>query len=273
MTKPAGKKQVTLSRFFSSSKSKSSSKIKEESTTQLDTPGSIKSDVIPTSKLQTLPNEIVRNDIVENNDVIPDTSFENPIELSDDADDDDDDENAGTTNSSIMDKSVQNDDSADLSTPNESLINLLDGNKLNVNPDNKKTEPETEPKISDKIDLGNNILAYINDDDLVENPKEDTSIPLQISQKLESFKNKRTLEDTTIPSSLKNKSLKKQKTKSTSTPTSSNTTKPKLTPLEQQFIQFKTANKDKILAIRVGYKYKFFGNDAKIASKLLNIIK
>ncbi|GME73414.1 unnamed protein product [[Candida] boidinii] len=247
MTKPARKKQVTLSRFFSSSKPKSSAKIKKESTTQLDTARSIKSDVIRTPKK--VPNEIVMNDIVENNDIIPDTSFENPIELSND--DDDDDENAGTTNSSIMDKSVQNDDSADLSTPNESLINLLDGNKLNVNPDNKKTEPETEPKISDKIDLGNNMLAYINDDDLVENPKEDTSIPLQISQKLESFKNKRTLEDTTIPSSLKNKSLKKQKTKSTSTPTSSNTTKPKLTPLEQQFIQLKTANKDKILAIRV----------------------
>ncbi|OWB84305.1 hypothetical protein B5S33_g2948 [[Candida] boidinii] len=271
MTKPAGKKQVTLSRFFSSSKSKSSPKIKKESTAQLDTPGSIKSDVIPTSKLETLSNEIVRNNIVENNDVIPDTSFENPIELSDDADDDDD-ENAGTTNSSIMDKSVQNDDSADLSTPNESLINLLDGNKLTVIPDNKKSEPETEPEILDKIDLGNNILADINDDSL-ENPKEDTSIPLQISQKLESFKNKRSLEDTTIPSPLKNKSPKKQKTKSTSTATSSNTTtKPKLTPLEQQFIQLKTANKDKILAIRVGYKYKFFGNDAKIASKLLNIM-
>ncbi|OWB52522.1 hypothetical protein B5S27_g4099 [[Candida] boidinii] len=249
MTKPAGKKQVTLSRFFSSSKSKSSPKIKKESTAQLDTPGSIKSDVIPTSKLETLSNEIVRNNIVENNDVIPDTSFENPIELSDDADDDDD-ENAGTTNSSIMDKSVQNDDSADLSTPNESLINLLDGNKLTVIPDNKKSEPETEPEILDKIDLGNNILADINDDSL-ENPKEDTSIPLQISQKLESFKNKRSLEDTTIPSPLKNKSPKKQKTKSTSTATSSNTTtKPKLTPLEQQFIQLKTANKDKILAIR-----------------------
>ncbi|GMF60924.1 unnamed protein product [[Candida] boidinii] len=171
-----------------------------------------------------------------------------------------------------MDKSVQNDDSADLSTPNESLINLLDGNKLTVIPDNKKSEPETEPEILDKIDLGNNILADINDDSL-ENPKEDTSIPLQISQKLESFKNKRSLEDTTIPSPLKNKSPKKQKTKSTSTATSSNTTtKPKLTPLEQQFIQLKTANKDKILAIRVGYKYKFFGNDAKIASKLLNIM-
>ncbi|QPG76494.1 hypothetical protein FOA43_003883 [Brettanomyces nanus] len=46
----------------------------------------------------------------------------------------------------------------------------------------------------------------------------------------------------------------------------------KLTPLEQQIIELKRQNMDKILAIQVGYKYKFFGNDAQIASKILNIM-
>lgn len=277
MTKPAGKKQVTLSRFFSSSNSKNSSKIKKESSTQIDTPRKqiIKSDDdIPKLKSQPIPKDIIKNDIVKNNDIIPDTSFENPIELSDDDyHDHDDHENSGTPNSSIMEKTVQNDDSADLSTPNESLINLLDGNKpiMNSNYKNPKSETEIETEISEKIGLNKDILANINDDDdSVETLKEDNLISLQISQRLEAFKNKRSLEDTAIPTTQKEKLVKRQKNKSTAT--SNNTTKSKLTPLEQQFIQLKTANKDKILAIRVGYKYKFFGNDAKIASKLLNIM-
>lgn len=46
----------------------------------------------------------------------------------------------------------------------------------------------------------------------------------------------------------------------------------KLTPLEKQFIDLKLQHNDKILAIQVGYKYKFFGNDAVIASQILNIM-
>lgn len=46
----------------------------------------------------------------------------------------------------------------------------------------------------------------------------------------------------------------------------------KLTPLEQQFKDLKAANTDKVLAIQVGYKYKFFGHDAVVAAHLLNIM-
>lgn len=46
----------------------------------------------------------------------------------------------------------------------------------------------------------------------------------------------------------------------------------KLTPLEKQFIDLKTQNPDKILPIQVGYKFKFFGEDAVVVSQLLNIM-
>ncbi|PVV01524.1 hypothetical protein BB560_004055 [Smittium megazygosporum] len=46
----------------------------------------------------------------------------------------------------------------------------------------------------------------------------------------------------------------------------------KYTPLELQVIQIKKDNPDVLLAVEVGYKYKFFGNDAIIASKVLGIM-
>lgn len=46
----------------------------------------------------------------------------------------------------------------------------------------------------------------------------------------------------------------------------------KLTPLEQQFVDLKKSHSDKILAIQVGYKFKFFGQDGVVASKILNIM-
>ncbi|SCU92580.1 LAME_0F00584g1_1 [Lachancea meyersii CBS 8951] len=46
----------------------------------------------------------------------------------------------------------------------------------------------------------------------------------------------------------------------------------KLTPLDQQVKDLKLQHMDKILAIRVGYKYKFFAMDAVIVSKILQIM-
>uniref|UniRef100_A0A3Q3ENC7 DNA mismatch repair protein MSH3 n=1 Tax=Kryptolebias marmoratus TaxID=37003 RepID=A0A3Q3ENC7_KRYMA len=43
------------------------------------------------------------------------------------------------------------------------------------------------------------------------------------------------------------------------------------TPLEQQVIQLKQQHKDALLAVECGYKYRFFGEDAEIAAKELNI--
>ncbi|KAG7906038.1 hypothetical protein KL906_004817 [Ogataea polymorpha] len=46
----------------------------------------------------------------------------------------------------------------------------------------------------------------------------------------------------------------------------------KLTPLEQQIYDLKMQHRDKLLAIQVGYKYKFYGEDARAASQILNIM-
>ncbi|QLQ81268.1 hypothetical protein HG537_0F00290 [Torulaspora globosa] len=45
----------------------------------------------------------------------------------------------------------------------------------------------------------------------------------------------------------------------------------KLTPLDQQVKELKDANNDKLLVVRVGYKYKCFAQDAVIASSILQI--
>lgn len=48
--------------------------------------------------------------------------------------------------------------------------------------------------------------------------------------------------------------------------------KSKLTPLESQILELKADNNDKLLAVQVGYKYKFYGEDARIVAKLINIM-
>ncbi|XP_037634304.1 DNA mismatch repair protein Msh3 isoform X2 [Sebastes umbrosus] len=49
-------------------------------------------------------------------------------------------------------------------------------------------------------------------------------------------------------------------------------TKSVYTPLEQQVIQLKQQHTDALLAVECGYKYRFFGEDAEIAAKELNIM-
>ncbi|KAK7076395.1 Mismatch repair protein msh3, partial [Halocaridina rubra] len=46
----------------------------------------------------------------------------------------------------------------------------------------------------------------------------------------------------------------------------------KLTPLEQQVVALKKKYLDTILFVECGYKYRFFGHDAEIAAKELNIV-
>ncbi|NWW43018.1 MSH3 protein, partial [Pedionomus torquatus] len=48
-------------------------------------------------------------------------------------------------------------------------------------------------------------------------------------------------------------------------------TKSIYTPLELQFIELKKQYKDAVLCVECGYKYRFFGEDAEIAAKELNI--
>jgi DNA mismatch repair protein MSH3 len=46
----------------------------------------------------------------------------------------------------------------------------------------------------------------------------------------------------------------------------------KLTPMEEQYLKIKREHLDKIIAYQVGYKYRFFGEDARVAAKELNIM-
>ncbi|ELK11483.1 DNA mismatch repair protein Msh3 [Pteropus alecto] len=48
-------------------------------------------------------------------------------------------------------------------------------------------------------------------------------------------------------------------------------TKSIYTPLESQYIEMKQQQKDAILCVECGYKYRFFGEDAEIAARELNI--
>lgn len=78
--------------------------------------------------------------------------------------------------------------------------------------------------------------------------------------------------DSEGPPSLRTVSKTPRTTKATSKGPKTTKGKPKLTPLEQQYSSLKTQHPDKVLAIQVGYKFKFFGEDAVQASQLLNIM-
>ncbi|KAL9045050.1 MAG: hypothetical protein Q9214_001858, partial [Letrouitia sp. 1 TL-2023] len=46
----------------------------------------------------------------------------------------------------------------------------------------------------------------------------------------------------------------------------------KLTPMEKQFLEIKRSHMDTLLIVEVGYKFKFFGEDARTAAKELSIV-
>ncbi|KAK6842017.1 MutS domain V [Apiospora arundinis] len=46
----------------------------------------------------------------------------------------------------------------------------------------------------------------------------------------------------------------------------------KLTPMEEQFLAIKRKNMDTLLIMEVGYKFRFFGEDARLAAKALSIV-
>ncbi|XP_073437250.1 DNA mismatch repair protein Msh3 isoform X1 [Dendrobates tinctorius] len=71
---------------------------------------------------------------------------------------------------------------------------------------------------------------------------------------------------TTFPSS------RNQEQASSSEPKNPNRrTKSVYTPLEEQYLEIKETYKDAILCVECGYKYRFFGEDAEIAARELNI--
>ena len=46
----------------------------------------------------------------------------------------------------------------------------------------------------------------------------------------------------------------------------------KLTPMEKQVLEIKRSHMDTLLVVEVGYKFRFFGEDARIAAKELSIV-
>lgn len=46
----------------------------------------------------------------------------------------------------------------------------------------------------------------------------------------------------------------------------------KLTPMEMQFLDIKRKHMDTVLVVEVGYKFRFFGEDARVAAKELSIV-
>lgn len=50
------------------------------------------------------------------------------------------------------------------------------------------------------------------------------------------------------------------------------TTTGKLTPMERQIIDIKKKHMDTLLVVEVGYKFRFFGEDARVAAKELSIV-
>ncbi|KAM6106145.1 DNA mismatch repair protein Msh3 isoform 2-T3 [Pterocles gutturalis] len=62
-----------------------------------------------------------------------------------------------------------------------------------------------------------------------------------------------------------------ENTQNTSDTNLNRRTKSIYTPLELQFIEMKKQYKDAVLCVECGYKYRFFGEDAEIAAKELNI--
>ncbi|XP_077241803.1 homolog of DNA mismatch repair protein MSH3 isoform X2 [Tasmannia lanceolata] len=82
----------------------------------------------------------------------------------------------------------------------------------------------------------------------------------------------KTLTPTPPNPSLHQKFLKKLLEPSTSTPPPTPTSQnPKFTPLEQQVVELKSKYPDVLLMIEVGYKFRFFGEDAETAARVLGI--
>lgn len=61
-------------------------------------------------------------------------------------------------------------------------------------------------------------------------------------------------------------------TKKSATSSSTKKSAVKYTPLEQQFMEIKSQNPSCLLVVEVGYKFRFFGEDAKIAGQALGIV-
>lgn len=56
-----------------------------------------------------------------------------------------------------------------------------------------------------------------------------------------------------------------------STKSTKDRAKSQYTPLEQQYLSIKASHPDAVLFVECGYRYRFFDEDAEVASKVLKI--
>ncbi|KAK4192774.1 muts domain V-domain-containing protein [Podospora australis] len=88
------------------------------------------------------------------------------------------------------------------------------------------------------------------------NPQADNSIPGQDGDDAENGEDVEDEDEAPVPAKGKKKGAKTGK----------------LTPMELQFLDIKRKHMDTVLIVEVGYKFKFFGEDARIAAKVLSIV-
>ncbi|XP_068077362.1 DNA mismatch repair protein Msh3 isoform X5 [Danio rerio] len=110
---------------------------------------------------------------------------------------------------------------------------------------------ELEPSHSGKAEISasqqHNVIMH---NEMVEEFKEEPIKEFSFSQYAKNTGNRKSLEEPSV---------------------SNRRTKTIYTPLEEQYMEIKKQHVDTVLCVECGYKYRFFGEDAEIAAKELNI--
>lgn len=143
-----------------------------------------------------------------------------------------------------------------------------------------KSQSSNQKLKKDDVDNSNNIIDLTNADEKVPSRLANFEHkPDKISKspnELDKHKRKSSIDNDNVDEVPK-PTTKKPKTgqltsRTKSKSQSAGSSNKKLTPLEKQFIEMKRSNLDKVLAIQVGYKFKFFGEDAVVVSQILSIM-
>ena len=144
-----------------------------------------------------------------------------------------------------------------------------------------KSKSSSQKLSEDDTEASGNIIDLTNGDEKVPSrlanfehkPNKSSQSPNEVdTHKRKGSKDNENFEGDPEPVTKKPRTSSQSISRSKSKPQSVGSTSKKLTPLEKQFVEMKRSNLDKILAIQVGYKFKFFGEDAVIASKILSIM-
>lgn len=136
-----------------------------------------------------------------------------------------------------------------------------------------------EPDISDHMTSTSDVNTFQETSDTLRPTRHSPKTPLSASdlstpcaEAVESQSQSSVPPRTHTPGVSTNKKLTKPKSeKSPKIPSKPGTLSKQYTPLEQQYIAIKAQYPDAVLFVECGYKYRFLGEDAEVASKILNI--